>query len=128
MDGACRGAFQYIESEFAHISCFICPTHSLDNFMGDVCSSKVSVQVRGEERVTWNEDIFEETIDQIWQVVKAVTRAQKPLATYRRLKEEANKLRAQTEEPFKELLKYCETRFASKILMTQRYHLCRPIL
>ena len=96
--------------------------------MGDVCSSKSAVQVRGEERCTWGEDIFEETIDDIWFVVKAVTGAHKPLALYRELKDEANKSIAETDEPFKELLKYCETRFASKILMSERYHLCRPIL
>ncbi len=42
MDGACAGAFKHIEAEIEHVTCFICPTHSLNNFMSDVCSSKTS--------------------------------------------------------------------------------------
>ena len=47
MDGACNSAFAIIEAKFPHISCFICPTHSLDNFMKNICSDQeqISVQV-----------------------------------------------------------------------------------
>ena len=34
MDGACAASFPLIEKEFGHVHCFICPTHSLDNFLG----------------------------------------------------------------------------------------------
>ena len=47
MDGACKSAFAIIEAKFPHISCFICPTHSLDNFTRNICSDQeqISVQV-----------------------------------------------------------------------------------
>ena len=132
MDGACSGAFEYIEAEIKHVTCFICPTRSLNNFMSDVCSSKISINVKGEQKITWAETFFEKPIEDIWKVVKAVTGAQKPLAVYRRIKDvENNRIathgNADT-ELYKELLKFCETRFASKILMTVRYSLCRPII
>ena len=132
MDGACAGAFRHIEDAIKHVTCFICPTHSLNNFMSDICASNNAISVRGQQKVVWGEDLFEEPIEDIWTVVKAVTGAQKPLALYRRIKDtENNRVATHGNEDsklYKELLKFCETRFASKILMSVRYSLCRPII
>lgn len=47
MDGACRGAFIFIEQEYPRIFCFICPTHSLDGFIKNVLSDKEIITVAG---------------------------------------------------------------------------------
>ena len=39
MDGACKASFSIIEERFPHINCFICLTHSLDNFLKTVCET-----------------------------------------------------------------------------------------
>jgi hypothetical protein len=65
MDGACESAFAAIEKEFPRIVCIICPAHSIDNFIKNVMSDKVTVQVRGEERITWNETLFCEATDKV---------------------------------------------------------------
>jgi hypothetical protein len=60
----------------------------------------------------------------VWDVVKFITNHHKPLAIYREI---GNAL---VDKPLggTELIKYCETRFASKIMMITRYYNCLPIL
>ena len=53
MDGACKSSFAIIEKEFPHIVCFICPTHSVDNFLKNICSDKSTVTVKDTGEHTW---------------------------------------------------------------------------
>jgi hypothetical protein len=68
MDGACEFSFKYIEDEYPHVFCFICPTHSLDNFMKNVCAGdKEKIHVRGHDGPTldWGEELFAGTFTQV---------------------------------------------------------------
>eukprot|EP00962_Isochrysis_galbana_P027152 scaffold8501_cov129-Isochrysis_galbana.AAC.1 len=60
MDGACTASFPLISTKLPHIFTFICPTHSLDNFMKNICSAQAEVTVKGiKDRVfKWGEPIF----------------------------------------------------------------------
>lgn len=107
------------------VSCFICPTHSLDNFMKNVCLRGSHVRIAGDPRVfDWDQDYFSSTIDYVWTVVKFVTNHHKPLAIYR----ECADCLPRKPVGGTELVKFCETRFASRILMCARYVNCIPIL
>eukprot|EP00967_Tisochrysis_lutea_P026088 scaffold30163_cov33-Tisochrysis_lutea.AAC.1 len=37
VDGACTSAFPLINVKYPHVMKFICPAHSLDNFMKNIC-------------------------------------------------------------------------------------------
>jgi hypothetical protein len=68
MDGACKSSFTEIEEEHEHVFCYICPTHSLDNFMKNVCSGeKETINVRGYEGPTlqWGEKLFCDSFDKV---------------------------------------------------------------
>jgi len=70
MDGACKSSFSLIEDEHPHVFCYICPTHSLDNFMKNICSGeKETINVRGYDGPTlqWGEKLFSETFDKVTQ-------------------------------------------------------------
>jgi len=70
MDGACLSSFAAIEEEYRHVHCFICPTHSLDNFMKNVCSGeKETINVRGYTGPTlaWGEELFSDSFTQVTQ-------------------------------------------------------------
>ena len=126
MDGACVGAFKYITAKFKHVHCFICPTHSLDNFIKNICSDKPTITVKGHENCpqatfVWGESLFSKALQRVKTVVKTVTRYQKTLDIYRRLKKEANAHLESDAEQYKDLIKYCDTRFMSQLLMTIRY-------
>ena len=81
MDGACKSSFAIIEKEFPHIICFICPTHSVDNFLKNICSDKSTVTVKDTGEYTWGYDTFSEPIDQTWEVIKYITNHQNSLST-----------------------------------------------
>lgn len=61
--------------------------------------------------------MFADTFSDVWEVVKFVVNHHTPLAVYREI------ARACDDKPFggTELIKYAETRFASKLLMIMRY-------
>lgn len=70
MDGACKSSFEAIEEVHEHIFCYICPTHSLDNFMKNVCSGdKQTINVRGYSGPTleWGEPIFSDSFTKVTQ-------------------------------------------------------------
>lgn len=74
-------AFPLINARFPHVFCYICPTHSIDNFIKNVFSEKDTVRMRGIERTftfSWDVDLFSTPIDRVWEVVKFV-----PLTTKR---------------------------------------------
>jgi hypothetical protein len=73
MDGACTSSFSLIEHDFLHIFTYICPTHSLDNYIKNVCCNNTVVRMKGiEGEFDWGEgeDLFSVAIDKVWKVVK----------------------------------------------------------
>jgi hypothetical protein len=50
MDGACKSACTLIEDAHPHVQCYIYPTHSIDNFMENVCAGADSdtITIRGQ--------------------------------------------------------------------------------
>jgi hypothetical protein len=112
--------FLIIEHNFPHVFTYICPTHSLDNYMKNVCCNNTVVRMKGiEGEFAWGEDLFSVAIDKVWEVVKFIIYHQKALARYREL---ANMVpRDQRPHGGLELVRYCDTRFASKVLMITRY-------
>jgi hypothetical protein len=82
MDGACESFFVPIEAKIPTITCFICPAHSIDSFLKNVCGCKAEVTVRGEATFEWGEKLFSDTIAATWSVVHFITSHQKTLAIY----------------------------------------------
>jgi hypothetical protein len=120
MDGACTSSFSVIEHNFPHVFTYICPTHSLDNYMKNVCCNNTVVRMKGiEGEFGWGEDLFSVAIDKVWEVVKFIIYHQKALARYRKLADMVP--RDQRPHGVLELVRYCDTRFASKVLMITRY-------
>ena len=63
MDGACKASFEMIIDRFDHLFCFICPTHSVDNFLKNVCCDDPTIKVRDiEGEFQWGSDIFSKPI------------------------------------------------------------------
>jgi hypothetical protein len=60
MDGACTASFPLIACKLPHVFSFICPTHSLDNFMKNICSDNAEITVKGitDRKFKWGEPIF----------------------------------------------------------------------
>jgi len=121
MDGACTASFPLIAAECPHVFSFICPAHSLDCFMKNVCSDKGKVRVKGltDREFDWGEPFLAKMVEQVREVVSFITAHQKTLARYRALCQVVT----ESERPVggMELLKACETRFASTLLMLMRY-------
>ena len=63
MDGACKGSFALITQRFPHVFCFICPAHSINNFMKNVCSDQMHIKVKSiEGDFTWGRTVFSKPI------------------------------------------------------------------
>ena len=78
LEGACTASFPLINIEYPHVLSFICPAHSLDNFMKNVCSAKASITVKGNNgHFAWGEDFMEKVVQETNHVVKFVTNHQK---------------------------------------------------
>lgn len=83
------------------------------------------VRIAGDPRLfDWEQDYFSSAIADVWTIVKFVTNHHKTLAVYRNW---AASLPVKPAGGTK-LVKFCETRFASRILMCTRYINCIPIL
>eukprot|EP00967_Tisochrysis_lutea_P106695 scaffold163838_cov37-Tisochrysis_lutea.AAC.1 len=127
MDGACIASFPLINAMAPHVFTYICPAHSIDNFLKNVCSDKAVIRVKSLDRdFDWDEDEFSDCIDQVWDAIKFVLYHQKALARYRALADEVP--RDKRPVGGTELLRYVDTRFASKVLMLIRYRNVLPIL
>jgi hypothetical protein len=134
MDGACMASFPLITKEVSHIFCYICPTHSFDNFLKNVCSNQQDIGIKAvrtsEDEATfeWGSNVFFEPIEQAWDVIKFVTHHAKPLAHFRAVTKDPSTWEGGTVPKACELVSFCETRFASKLLMLARYRKLRPAL
>ncbi len=97
MDGACKGGFPFIRAQYPHIQCFTCPAHGIDDFIKNICSSKVEIgqmEGVGAQQVKGGEDSFEKVFAEAWQCIQVVTAHQKTLARFRAIAESlpANRL------------------------------------
>ena len=128
MDGACFGCFKFIQQRFPHIHCYICPTHSLDNFIKNICSKKPFITIRGQGSFEWGESIFYNAIQKVKTVVRSVCGHQYALDVFRRIKDRENKQLPHGAEKYKDLMKFCRTRFLSQVLMVIRFDLNLPVL
>ena len=134
MDGACVSSFPIIMAEIPHVFCFICPTHSVDNFLKNVCGSQQEIVVRSvrtsedEKSFEWGSTVFSEPMEQAWEVIKFATHHCKPLSIFRALAKSPETWEGTSQPTALELVKFCETRFASRILMLTRYRQLRPVL
>jgi hypothetical protein len=126
MDGACKGAFPLIRAKFPWIQCFPCPSHGIDNFIKNVCSSKDEIKMQKNEMGNWVQDapikwgvnFFSNAFSQMKEVITFVTGRQLPLARFRAI---ALGLQA-SEKPDcgTEPLFFGETRYGSLVMMGDR--------
>ena len=63
--------------------------------------------------IVWDETLFKNTFETVWQIVQAVVSHQKPLALFRKIAT----LQAFAEIGTTEPLKYVDTRYGSRVLM-----------
>jgi len=100
----------------------------------NVCSNKATIRVKSvknnedEKDFDWGSSVFYEPIEECWEVVKFVTNHSKPLACFRDLAKDQSTWEGSQPPNGLELVKFCETRFASKLLMLERYLRLRPVL
>ena len=70
-------------------------------------------------------DTFSEPFDQTWEVVKYIINHQNPLSMFRKIVADSDTWEGHEKPTQEELVKYCETRFASKNVMLQRYQILK---
>ena len=84
MDGACVSSFPLILNTFEHVFCYICPAHTVDNFLKNVCGDTETIKVRSIDKTfPWDSDIFSSPIAQAWEVIKFITNHGKALHLFR---------------------------------------------
>ena len=131
MDGACKASFALITAKFPHVFSYICPAHSLDNFMKNVCSESAKIQVKSIEGLfDWDTDIFSSPIYDAQKVIKFITHHSKALHLFRPIASNPKIWSdAEMAKPvFIDLMKHCETRFASNMRMLQRYQALKIVV
>ena len=82
----------------------------------------------GDKAFDWGSTIFSEPISEAWDTIKFVTNHAKSLAVFRSLANDPATWSGMDCPTACESLKYCETRFASKLLMLDRYRSLRQAL
>jgi hypothetical protein len=123
MDGACTASFPLIEAKYPHVFCFICPAHSLDNFFKNVFSDKPVIKMKGiEGQWNWGSDIFLKPFTEAWDVIKFITNHSTPHSIFRDISNDVESWIGTPKPDFCELIKFGETRFASRLLLLERYH------
>ena len=129
MDGACTASFPLITATYGHVFCFICPAHSLDNFFKNVFSDKPRIKIKGiEDDFEWGSDIFLKPFTEAWDVIKFVTNHSKPHSIFRDISTDPATWIGSDRPTFCELIKWGETRFASRLLLLERYHALRIVV
>lgn len=81
-----------------------------------------------EQAFQWGSDVFAKPIGDCWESVKFITNHGKPLSVFRELARDAKTWEPGTIPGMLELVKFCDTRFASRLLMLERYLHLRPVL
>ena len=130
MDGACTGSFAQITKEFPWVFCFICPTHSLDNFLKNVCGNQDKIKIKGiEGEFEWGSSVFSIPLEEAKEVINFIRRHSKPLSIFRDIcTNPLTWVHAKFKPDFVELMKFCDTRFASNLIMLQRYHALKIVV
>ena len=99
--------------------------------MKNVCSESAKIQVKSIEGLfDWDTDIFSSPIYDAQKVIKFITRHSKALHLFREIASNP-KIWADAEiaKPgFIDLMKHCKTRFASNMLMLQRYQALKIVV
>ena len=72
----------------------------------------------------WGSSVFFTPIEEAKEVIHFIRRHAKPLAIFRDICAD----HADFKPAFVELIKYCDTRFASNLVMLQRYHSLRIVV
>lgn len=99
------------------MSVIIDPAHSIDNFAKNVCSNAPEITIKDKGTYDWGVDLFHDVTVDVWTVVKAIYAQERPLHIYRKLAKE----RGEQPEGGPEMLKFCLTRYLSRIMMVGRY-------
>ena len=84
-DGACKASFPIIEAKAKHLTCLIDCSHSIDRFVGNVCSNKPKITIKGEDPLDWDVSYFHDTAVDVWYVIKAIYAQERPLYLYREI-------------------------------------------
>jgi hypothetical protein len=79
----------------------------------------------GVQHVAWDEDFFEKAFAEAWQCIQAVTAHQKPLARFRAIVD-SRSTNGQIPRGI-EPKKYGETRYGSRVTMSERMINTKPI-
>ena len=131
MDGACRQSFPIIKARFPWIMCYICPTHSFNNGIGDVFKEEQTKHISKPDGEGGYLDVEADTskfctaLKKGKEIVKLVTSHSEPLAIYRKVATNASK---GEKEGGTELLKQAMTRFGSAVKVIERLVHVRPLL
>ena len=94
MDGACKKAFEHIRLQYPHIQCWVCIAHSVDLFLKAIGSDRQQIRIMKNELkdscsdtgmtiIDWDEPLFCDTFEQVWEIVKFITNRTFPLARFR---------------------------------------------
>ena len=120
MDGACKGAFPMIKHAMPWVQCFSCPSHGLDKFIQNALSDSATIRMQANAMsnvefttISWDETLFKNTFETVWQIVQAVVSHQKPLSLFRKIAA----LPAFAEIGSTEPLKYTDTRYGIRVIM-----------
>jgi len=120
-DGACKASFPIIEAKAKHLTCLIDCSHSIDRFVGNVCSNKPKITIKGEDPLDWDVSCFHDTAVDVWYVIKAIYAQERPLYLYREIVKRSN-------GKYNEMRKFCVTRYCSQVFMMVRYKKNFPVV
>jgi hypothetical protein len=127
MDGACRGAFYFINAKYPHIICQVCVAHALDLLLEDFAKEGTQGPVvASEERFRFDTSWTRDRLAAGRKIVKFITNHQKPLSFYRQLVNKTPK--DALPKGGTELLKPAATRFGTEFIAADRKQACRPLL
>jgi len=122
MDSASKAAFPIIEAAYPHLFCFVSPSDSIDQFLKGVCSSDTTLTVEGHiGRLAWGEDFLARPLADALTVIQFITCHPKALERYRAVAQKFHTKRAEPLEGGFELIQPGDARFASHVMVLQRY-------
>ena len=106
-----------------------CIKATLDNFLKNVCGNQDKIRMAGiEGEFEWGSSIFFTPLEEAKVVINFIRKHSKPLSIFRNICTNPQTWEHAPIKPnFVELLKFCETRFASNLIMLQRYHALRIV-
>ena len=89
LDGVCKGPFVLIQKVCPWVQCFVCPTHTIDNFLKNVGTSAESIKMQATlmgaaaaSEIEWNESFFCDCFDNVAKIVNWISRNQNPFTRF----------------------------------------------